>query len=61
MKIKVTDDINIRAAIEAALIENGGFCPCQLEQNEDTKCICKDFLEQSSGACHCGLYVKVND
>ena len=45
----------IRAAIKA----NDGYCPCQLEKTQDTKCICKDFLEQTTeGWCHCGLYFK---
>ena len=37
----------------------GGYCPCALEQNEDTKCICKEFKEQRiPGDCHCGLFRK---
>lgn len=45
--------------IKAALKENGGYCPCRLVKNEDTKCMCKEFREQASGVCHCGLYEKV--
>lgn len=40
--------------------DNEGYCPCRLEKTEDTKCICKNFREQSfEGWCHCGLYYKV--
>ena len=44
--------------MRAALEQNGGYCPCAIEKSEDTKCMCKDFREQESGECHCGLYVK---
>lgn len=45
--------------VREALKLNGGYCPCMLDQNEDTKCMCKAFREQESGLCHCGLYEKV--
>jgi ferredoxin-thioredoxin reductase catalytic subunit len=32
------------------------YCPCQLQQNEDTLCPCRYMREQ--GACRCGLYIK---
>ena len=38
--------------------QDNGFCPCSLEKNEDTKCMCKEFREMASGTCHCGLYTK---
>jgi hypothetical protein len=40
---------------------NDGYCPCAIERTPDTKCICKAFLEQEEGLCHCGRYVKVNE
>lgn len=46
-------------AIRLALGKNGGYCPCLIEQNADTKCMCKKFREQESGECHCGLYEKI--
>ena len=58
MKIKISEDKELVANIKAKLKENGGFCPCRLEQNEDTKCPCKEFREQESDECHCGLYIK---
>ena len=59
VKIKVSDNEELVKEIRQRLKENGGYCPCRLTKNEDTKCICKDFREQESGECHCGLYVKV--
>lgn len=45
--------------VEQKLHENGGYCPCSILKNEDTKCMCKAFREQqTSSVCHCGLYEK---
>lgn len=57
-KIKVTDDIELKTEIRQRLKENDGYCPCALVQNDDTKCVCKEFREMPEGTCHCGLYVK---
>lgn len=48
------------AKVAEALAKNDGYCPCQLEKTDDTKCICKDFIENVSVGekCHCGLYIK---
>ena len=40
-----------------ALLERGGYCPCQPHQTEDTMCPCKFYRED--GKCICGLYVKI--
>ena len=61
MRIRVTKDEELKAEIRKALEENGGHCPCRTERTPETKCICKEFLEQESGVCHCGLYVKEKD
>lgn len=50
--------------IREALKLSGGYCPCVIEQNADTKCMCKEFRDQLKdesfyGLCHCGLYEKV--
>ena len=37
---------------------NDGYCPCRLTHTPETKCMCKEFREQKSGVCHCGLYYK---
>lgn len=58
MRIRVTKDEELKAEIRKALEENDGYCPCHTERTPETKCMCKEFLEQESGSCHCGLYVK---
>ena len=60
MRIKVSDNKELVKEIRQKLKDNNGYCPCRLIKNEDTKCMCKEFLEQEElGECHCGLYVKV--
>ena len=59
-KIKLSKNIELVEEIRAKLKESGGYCPCRLEQTEDTKCPCKEFREQEEpGECHCGLWYKV--
>ena len=46
--------------IEQKLKNNGGYCPCCMIKNEDTKCMCKAFREINyEGICYCGLYEKI--
>ena len=63
MKIKLSEDKELVAEIKQKLKDNGCYCPCRLEQTEDTKCPCKEFREQIAdpnfeGYCHCLLYYK---
>lgn len=51
--------VEINPEVGVAVRENDGYCPCLIEQNEDTKCPCKEFRE--TGKCHCGRYEKVPD
>lgn len=45
--------------IAAAVMMNGGYCPCSLIKSEETKCPCKEFRDQEEvGYCHCGRYYK---
>jgi ferredoxin-thioredoxin reductase catalytic subunit len=53
------EDKDLVDLIRQTLKQNGGYCPCALFKNEDTKCMCKDFKEQEEGVCHCGLYIKI--
>lgn len=46
---------------------NGGYCPCKVIHNNDTKCMCKEFKEilnsidkPIDNTCACGLY-KIKD
>ena len=61
MKIDVTPDKEEAKRIRRAIKENNGYCPCQLEKSERTKCICLNFLESDDEWCHCGLYHKTKD
>lgn len=62
LKIITNPDINKYNKISEAVKENDGYCPCLIERNEDTKCVCKDFKEQySEGECHCGRYIKITN
>lgn len=59
MKILLNPDISIVEDVRRRLKENDGYCPCRLVKNKNTKCMCKEFVEQTtSGECHCGLYIK---
>lgn len=58
-EIHVNPDKAAADSIRQRIRENGGFCPCSLLKNPDTKCVCQDFLKQDGGWCHCGLYFKV--
>lgn len=66
MKVTLNPDKNIVEGLQNRMKENGGYCPCRLVKNEDTKCICKEFREQIKdesfeGYCYCGLYYKSKD
>lgn len=58
MKIHSNPNKELVKEIREKLKKNGGYCPCKIVKNEDTKCICKEFIEQGLGPCHCGLYIK---
>ena len=63
MKVKLNPDEKVVNTIKEGLKQTGGYCPCRIERNEDTKCMCKEFREQIKdpnfeGFCHCMLYIK---
>ena len=59
LAIKPNPDNLMYRTAKRAVNENGGYCPCKLEKNEDTKCPCKQFLTMDEpGACECGRYIK---
>lgn len=51
--------IEINPDFGAIVEANDGYCPCAIEKNEDTRCMCKEFREMVEGECHCGRYKKV--
>ena len=62
LKIKTVDDKEAVERISRMIKNNDGYCPCRIAKNADTKCMCKDFREQTEpGKCHCGLYEKVEE
>lgn len=61
MKITLNPDREYADEVRCKLKANGGYCPCRLIKNEDTKCMCKEFREMTEGMCHCGLYIKVKE
>ena len=62
-KIILNPDPEVVQTVRQGLKEKDGYCPCRLERSADTKCMCKEFREQSDdpdfeGFCHCYLYYK---
>lgn len=61
MRIIINPDADVAEQVKRGLEENGGYCPCQVEKNEDTRCMCTEFRTQASdpafsGFCRCMLY-----
>ncbi len=61
--VRLNEDKEIVKKVREGLKRTGGYCPCRLQQTEDTKCVCKEFREQIAdpefeGYCHCLLYYK---
>ena len=66
-KFVLVDDKSLIAEVNRQLQETRGYCPCALEWNESTKCICKSFRESLAKGeeieCACGKYkiIKIED
>ena len=58
MSIKKNPDRQYAAYIQKAIKKNGGYCLSKFERSDTTRCICKEFKEQTDGMCACGLYIK---
>lgn len=63
MKIRLNENEEIVKTVKEGLKKRGGYCPCIMVKNEDTKCMCKEFRDQIAdpdfeGYCHCMLYYK---
>ena len=56
-KLVLNSNEKIVEAIKKRLVIRDGYCPCRVEENEDTICPCKDARE--NGHCCCKLYVEV--
>ena len=56
MKLKIRE---VDPSIKVLVDSNDGYCPCAVVKTPDTRCVCKEFREQSEpGLCHCGRYGK---
>ena len=59
-KIVLGDDKALIAEVNRQLQETRGYCPCALEWNESTKCVCSAFRESLAKGeeveCNCGKY-----
>ena len=66
-KIVLGDDKALIAEVNRQLQETRGYCPCALEWNESTKCMCQIFRESFAKGeeieCDCGKYkiIKIED
>ena len=49
MKIKSIDDEDTANIIRQQIKNNDGYCISKTIKNENTKCMCKEFLEQGVG------------
>lgn len=59
LQIVLNPDETKRAEVQKAVKDNDGYCPCQFVRTPETKCMCKEFREQTvPGLCHCQLYLK---
>ena len=60
MASKKLNIIEVRPELRASVAANDGYCPCAILRTPDTKCMCKEFREQTDpGLCHCGRFEKV--
>ena len=60
-KIRLNEKLTVAKInkILDAIDNNNGYCPCQIK-TKDTKCHCKDFIENKKigEPCICKIYVK---
>jgi hypothetical protein len=52
--------VEVEPSIRVLVERNEGYCPCAVLKTPDTRCMCKEFREQTAlGLCHCGRFGKV--
>lgn len=63
MICKLNPNKQVVDKIKQALKDNDGYCPCMIAKTPETKCMCKDFIEnvKVGDKCKCGLYVKTGE
>lgn len=61
-KVRLNEALTVKKvnAVLDAIDKNDGYCPCQTGKTADTKCHCKDFLENKAigEPCICNIFVK---
>lgn len=55
MKFRLTNNKRLLETLRQGFKQNGGYCPCKLNRNDDNICPCTEFIE--TGVCHCGLFI----
>ena len=59
LKVKENPDKKIVKELRKELKKNNGYCPNALIQDNEHKCMCKEFREKETpGYSNCGLYYK---
>lgn len=59
MTIRFAKDKAAAKKVLDAISKNDGYCPCKLQKDESTICVCEEFRNAPAGTtCHCGLYYK---
>lgn len=65
IKTKKNPDKEKYERVTKAVKDNFGYCPCIIEHNESTVCMCDEFRQQVKdgyiGECRCGRYVSYED
>ena len=60
--IKPNPNEEIYKEVSEAVKTNDNYCCCEIEKNEDTLCMCKNFREsQDTDFCHCERFYKVKN
>lgn len=57
----LSGDEDTVASVLEGLTKNEGYCPRHTERTPDTKCLCKEFREETpvNETCPCGLHKKI--
>lgn len=59
LKIFPNPDKEVYESVTKEIKANDGYCCCRIVQNENTRCMCKDFKEQQvEGLCYCERFIK---
>ena len=57
IKIRLTNDMELRKEIIEKLKANDGYCPCALVRDLGSVWKGKEVRDMEEGTCRCGLYL----